>query len=170
MAPRKQTRPRRGATRWFLLGSGFTILAAAAAGGFVVLRGSRRVTNLAKVDTAELRVFPAGGTTDVPLDTSVVVHVTDGHLDTVAATGLNGQPLTGVAGPDGLTWQSSGGLTPQTTFAVTADATSAAGHHLHQAVTFTTVAPSAVLTPTIHRRMASWSASASRSSCASTGR
>ena len=94
-------------------------------------------------------MLPAGGTTDVPLDTSVVVHVTDGHLDAVAATGLDGKPLTGVTGPDGLTWQSSGGLTPQTTFAVTADATSAAGHHLHQAVTFTTVAPSEVLTPTI---------------------
>ena len=120
-----------------------------AAGGFVALRDSRRVTNLAKVDTAELRVLPAGGTTDVSLDTSVVVQMTDGHLDAVAATGLNGQPLTGVAERDGLTWRSTGGLTPQTTFAVTADATSAAGHHLHQAVTFTTVAPSGVLTPKI---------------------
>jgi lipoprotein-anchoring transpeptidase ErfK/SrfK len=135
-----------------LLGSGFTVVAAAAAGSFVVLRdspSSHPVADPPKVDTAELQVVPAAGTTDVPLTTSVVVHVTDGHLDAVTATGTDGQPLTGATEPDRLTWQSLGGLTPRTTYAVTADATSAAGHHLHQAITFTTAAPSAVLTPTI---------------------
>jgi lipoprotein-anchoring transpeptidase ErfK/SrfK len=152
VAPRKQTRPRRGAARWFLLGGGFTVVAVAAAGGFVVLRDSpsaTNVTNVPKDDTAQMHVLPGPGTTNVPLETSVVVHVTDAHLDAVAATGLDGQPLTGVTEPDGLTWRSTGRLTPQTTFAVTADATSTAGHQLHQVVTFTTVPPTAVLSPTI---------------------
>jgi lipoprotein-anchoring transpeptidase ErfK/SrfK len=152
VAPRKKTRPRRGATRWFLLGGGFTVVIAAAAGGFVALRDSphsSRVADPPEVDAAAMHVLPDPGTANVPLDTSVVVRVNDAHLDAVAATGLEGEPLTGVTEPDGLTWRSTGGLTPQTTYTVTADAMSTAGHQLHQVVTFTTVPPSAVLTPTI---------------------
>src|SRR3954452_15975378 len=128
-------RKRRGdrrSRRWLLTGTAGAIVAVFAVGAVIVMRdshpgsGSAAGSNAAAA-TAELRVTPAAGAVDVPLNSSVVVVATAGRLATVTVAGPDGQPIAGQVGADGTTWRSSGTLAPATTYTVTGDGTTPSG-------------------------------------------
>ena len=60
------------------------------------------------------------GTADVRPDTPVVLTSTGGRLDDVALTAEDGTVVAGETSLDGRTWTSTGGLAPETTYAVSA--------------------------------------------------
>src|SRR5581483_6703745 len=100
-------------------------------------------------EMVELQFSPADSAVDVPLDSSLNVHITAGHLDLVTATGALDAPVEGTTDADGTTWRFDGPLAPGPTYSVIADGTTPAGEPIHVAATFTTVTPSDVLTPRI---------------------
>lgn len=135
------------------MGTGVTIVAVFAIGGMVVLRAPARGNGgsgtAAGTDPIELHVTPGDGAVDVSLDTPIAVDITDGRLDSVTAIGPMGGTVQGTMGPDRRTWRFSDPLAPATTYSVSADGTTPAGHTLHQTSTFTTLTPAHVLTAKI---------------------
>jgi len=139
-----------------LFSTGASVVAIVTVAGIVVVRGPSpgdgaldAAAGRDAAEMVELQFSPADSAVDVPLDSSITVHITAGHLDLVTATGALGAPVEGTTDADGTTWRFDGPLAPGTTYSVIADGTTPAGEPIHGAATFTTVTPSDVLTPRI---------------------
>jgi lipoprotein-anchoring transpeptidase ErfK/SrfK len=118
-----------------LLGCGGSHGKSAAAAGASASHRSTTTTN-----DADLRLSPAGGTTDVALNAAVTVSAVKARLSSVtmsaAAAAVTGtlDAVTGV-------WKSAGPLLPATTYSVSAMAMDTSGRPVTRSWTLTTLTP-----------------------------
>jgi lipoprotein-anchoring transpeptidase ErfK/SrfK len=93
----------------------------------------------------KVKFTPERGATHVRLDEQVVVAAEKGRLSSVTVRSSAGKELTGeLDGPDGR-WRSSGPLAPDTSYAVTAVATTSKGESRTETSTFTTLKPESTM-------------------------
>lgn len=86
-------------------------------------------------------VTPANGAKKVAPNKPVTVKVTNGKLGKVTVTTSGGGKATGVLAKDGLSWRSTWGLRPDSTYTVTAQAAGDDGKPVTSRTTFTTLTP-----------------------------
>jgi lipoprotein-anchoring transpeptidase ErfK/SrfK len=124
-----------------------TIRAGAAAGCAVVLlvtgcsSGGDGKPGGGNAPAGKLAVTPANGAREVAPDQPVTVKADDGRLTGVTVADPKGRKAEGRLAPDGLSWRTSRGLRPATTYTVTATGTADGGKALTSTSTFTTLTP-----------------------------
>ena len=101
---------------------------------------------------ASVEVSPPAGTADVRPDTPVVLTSTGGRLDGVALTAEDGTVVAGETSLDGRTWTSTGGLAPETTYAVSAVAINPDAVRTPVTSSFSTLEPRDVETASVQPR------------------
>ena len=97
---------------------------------------------------AELRISPASGTTNVPLDSTVTVIPGSGTLTAVKVVTSSGSALSGALSPSTGQWASTGSLQPSTSYTVTVSLTGD-GVSVNQTSTFTTLTPAVTVEATV---------------------
>jgi lipoprotein-anchoring transpeptidase ErfK/SrfK len=113
------------------------------------LAGSAQATTTTTPMPAVL-IQPPNGSTNLALNTVVLVTATSGNLGAVQVTGSDGKPVSGALDPGHQQWQSSGPLTPKNQYTITIQPTTKSGKPAPAQISqFTTAAPAAVLQPTI---------------------
>ena len=96
---------------------------------------------------AALRVSPAAGATNVPLDTPVTVSDAAGSVTSVKVTSASGTAVAGSTSPTTGQWSSTGGLVGSTTYSVDVSITSN-GVTASRTSSFTTLTPGETVTET----------------------
>ncbi|MFI0356504.1 Ig-like domain-containing protein [Actinomadura sp. 9N407] len=89
----------------------------------------------------KLAITPANGTREVAPDQPVTVKAEDGKLAGVTVADPKGRKAEGKLAADGLSWRTSWGLRPATTYTVTATGSADGGKALTSTSTFTTLTP-----------------------------
>ncbi|GAA2452522.1 Ig-like domain-containing protein [Actinomadura vinacea] len=90
---------------------------------------------------AKAAISPANGTRDVAPDQPVVVKADKGRLTAVTVADPKGRKAQGGLAADRLTWRTSRGLLPATTYTVTAQVAAGGGKPVTATSTFTTLTP-----------------------------
>jgi lipoprotein-anchoring transpeptidase ErfK/SrfK len=96
-----------------------------------------------------LTIQPADGATNLPLSTKVSVSTSSGHLISVVVTSSDGTAVAGTLDPTGQSWQSTAALASHSHYTVTADGMGPAGKSMQKISTFSTLTPTAILSPVI---------------------
>ncbi len=97
---------------------------------------------------AELRITPASGTTNVPLDSTVTIAPGSGTLTSVKVTSGSGTALAGAISSTGQ-WVSSGSLLPSTSYTITVTL-SGGGVSVNQTSTFGTLTPAVTVEGSVY--------------------
>ncbi len=170
----KHSAPRRGGgihSKWVLV-AGAAVVIAGVAGGAVAIAANRGPSAAAKraqaaqaaharqvaeeevVHTAQaqllgsIRILPASGATNVPLDHPGPVSTTSGKLAAVQLVGAAGGAVVGHLSPTGE-WVSTASLLPGTTYTVSVEA-AANGVTVDHSSTFSTLTPAVTVTASVY--------------------
>jgi lipoprotein-anchoring transpeptidase ErfK/SrfK len=98
---------------------------------------------------AQIVVSPADGAAGARPDKPVTVKVTGGKLTTVSVKGPDGAPVAGALSDDGLTWTSSGQLSLDTRYTVSAEAKNKDDKTATTSAAFSTLKPKKTVYTTV---------------------
>lgn len=133
-----------------ILVAGTLLLAGCTAGSTRGEAGSTAGTTTVSLGPAPtITVLPATAATGVLPTDHVTVEAADGRLSSVSVVDAAGVAVAGDISTDATTWNSTGALGYSATYAVNATAESEDGQRAMQRTTFSTVAPTTLVFPSI---------------------
>jgi lipoprotein-anchoring transpeptidase ErfK/SrfK len=117
-----------------------------AAPGHVAAAGTTATTATSPVS---FTIQPSDGATNLPLSTKVSVSATGARLISVVVTSSDGTAVSGALDATGQSWQSTAALASHSHYTIVAQGMGPAGKSMQQTSTFSTLTPTAILSPVI---------------------